>query len=474
MIYTKYEGKLNHSTVRLEYTYCLACNRTTKDYGGKKHTYHHSGTLISDVWRDIAIDATTDISPVLERFADLFGIEQYREIRVVDLSMPDQNSGQMGLKRVPHYPPTIPTIGSHLVHGDSLTELRALPDNSIDFAFADPPYNLKKDYHGYKDDLNIEDYFSWCDQWISEVARVLRLGGTFALLNIPLWSIRHFLHLETALSYQNWIVWDALSFPVRRIMPSHYTILCFSKGEARPLPGLSSLFDSENTPTNSLALTSLKPLAEDYCIRASCVSNRSKYQAADRGRLTDIWWDIHRLKHNSRRVDHPCQLPPQLLYRLITLFTEPGELVLDCFNGAGTTTLAAHQLGRRYIGIEIEEKYHQMAVARHYEIQQGIDPFRKEERILTEKNSSVKRRKKQKYEVTKKILQLEVRRIAQELGRLPTRTEVEQSGQYPIRLYNEYFASWGEVCAAARTTGMTETRDTQPEVNERSSQPRLF
>ncbi|MCJ7541310.1 MAG: hypothetical protein MUO88_16800, partial [Desulfobacterales bacterium] len=50
---------------------------------------------------------------------------------------------------------------------------------------------------------------------LGELARVLRPGRTLALLNIPLWSIRHFLYLETILNFQTWLVWDALSFPVR-------------------------------------------------------------------------------------------------------------------------------------------------------------------------------------------------------------------------------------------------------------------
>ena len=172
------------------------------------------------------------------------------------------------------------------------------------------------------------------------------------------------------------------------------------------------------------------------------------------------------------RVDHPCQLPPQLMYRLIGLYTRPGEIVLDCFNGAGTTTLAAHQLGRRYIGIEREIVYHELAQARHIEIESGLDPFRKEERELTAKNSPVARLKKQKYEVPKKTLQLEVRRVAQMIGHLPTRDEMIQFGDYPIQYYDEYFISWGEVCAAARTTGMTEDKDEYPEGS--LSQKRLF
>ncbi len=180
----------------------------------------------------------------------------------------------------------------------------------------------------------------------------------------------------------------------------------------------------------------------------------------DRGPLTDLWWDIHRLKHNSRRVDHPTQLSPMLLYRLISLFTKPQEVVIDCFNGSGTTTLAAHQLGRNYIGIEKSDYYFELTLSRHEEIKMGVDPFRKVERVLKAKNSRVPRMPKQKYKVAKKTLQLEVKRVAKELGRLPTRDEMTLLGKYPIEYYNDYFASWGEVCAAARTTGMSETRRT--------------
>jgi site-specific DNA-methyltransferase (adenine-specific) len=348
-----------------------------------------------------------------------------------------------------------------LILGDCLEKLRSLPDNSIDFAFADPPYNLGKNYNNYADDLSITEYFEWCDAWISELARILRPGRTCAVLNIPLWAIRHFLHMEKIMSFQNWITWDALSFPVRKIMPAHYTILCFSKGLSRPLPGLIESASEANISNVSRTSRPLEPLAEGFCLRSHCVSARQAIGINDRGPLTDLWWDIHRLKHNSRRVDHPCQLPPQLMYRLISIFTEPGEIVLDCFNGAGTTTLAAHQLDRQYMGIEISEKYQAIAESRHEEIRQGIDPFRKAERELTEKNSPVERMPKQKYEVPKKTLQLEVRRVAHKLGRLPSREEMIEYGRYPIKYYDEYFVSWGEVCAAARHDGMSEDRNTQ-------------
>lgn len=478
LVYTKYFGQLQHTKTRLAYTYCPACDKTTKDYGGKKHTYHPYGTLISDVWRDVSINPNGDIASVVERFADLFGLQGYHELRICDLSailtardepkpkyIRNQEDGGL-INQSP--------LQSALLNGDVLKELKNLPDNAVDFVFADPPYNLKKQYRGYADDLEISDYFAWCDNWIYEAARVLRPGGTLALLNIPLWAVRHFMYMDTILEYQNWIVWDALSFPVRLIMPAHYAILCFSKGEPRALPGLT---EGENEPRiirSSSSFKVFKPLGEEFCLRSQCIAKRTWEKINDRGVLTDIWWDIHRLKHNARRVDHPCQLPPQLMYRLISLFTAPGEIVLDCFNGAGTTTLAAHQLGRRYIGIELEQKYHRIAEDRHHEIEMGLDPFRKEERELTAKNSSVARVKKQKYDIPKKTLQLEVRRVAILLDHVPSREEMIEHGKYSIHYYDEYFVSWGEVCAAARASGMSETRDETTDPEAPYSQKRLF
>ncbi|MCJ7655619.1 MAG: site-specific DNA-methyltransferase [Dehalococcoidia bacterium] len=463
LVYTKYKSALRHVKTRIQYTYCPACDKTTKDYGGKKHVYHEYGTLLSDVWRDIACDLEADLTDIIIRFADLLGVHPYEELGVLDCrQLSTERCSILPKEPFIRGPSVINKLDdsqtNQLILGDCLEKLARIPDNSVDFAFADPPYNLRKKYAGYDDDMEITQYFDWCDRWIGEIARVLRPGRTCAVLNIPFWAIRHFLYMETILTFQNWIVWDALAFPVRLIMPAHYAILCFAKGSPRRLPGLvgeSEIIDDFG-PVNTNRL--MVPLAEGFCLRANCIDMRKKMNVNDRGPLTDLWWDIHRLKHNTRRVDHPCQLPPRLMYRLISIFTKPGEIVLDCFNGAGTTTLAAAQLARKYIGIEVSEDYHNMALARHLEVLSRVDPFRKADRILTAKNSPVPRMPKQKYVIPKKILQLEVRRLATLLGELPSREEVAQHSKYPIEYYDHYFASWGEVCAAARTTGMSENR----------------
>lgn len=465
LILTKYTTSLRHNKTRIAYTYCPACDKTTKDYGGKKHTYHEYGTLMSDVWRDIdwAPDGETD--QITDRLSEVFGRAPYTSLHVLDLTairslrstrspvalLSDDNAG-----------PSLQS--SRLLNGDSVALLSSIASNSIDFCFADPPYNIAKQYDAWDDTQDKREYFSWCDRWLDELARVLKPGRTCAVLNIPQWAARHFLSLKHRLTFQNWIVWEGLGLPVRKIMPAHYAILCCSKGPPRPLPGM----------TNTEQKTQLSSLKEWYCLRAACVKERRRLRLADRETISDLWWDIHRLKHNARRVDHPCQLPPALMRRLIALFTCEGESVLDPFNGAGTTSLCAEQLGRKFIGIELSETYHQLALSRHETLRQGEDPFAKATRNLQAKNSRVRRIGGIDYKVSKKVLQLEVRNIARHLGRLPTRAEVKRLSRHPIDYFDDYFIGWGEVCAAARTTGMTENRTADRSDTMQSRQPSLF
>ena len=478
LVQTKYHGLLAHSITRIQYSYCPVCAKTTKDYGGKKNNYHKNGTLVSDVWRDVEYDLNGDLTGLIERFADLFSVDNHASLYVLDLR--SMSSCRAELKKISDNkrkpdPNSIPEqINNSILFGDCLEHLQKIPDNSVDFIFADPPYNLKKKYNNYTDNLEISEYYDWCDEWLDELARILKPGRTCAILNIPVRAIRHFIHLEKKLFFQNWISWDALSFPVRKIMPANYSIICFTKGQPRPLPGVVE----ENREISSSFLTDifhpLKPMGELYCRRKKCLEARNSNNINDRGLLTDLWWDIHRLRHNSRRVDHPTQLPPQLMYRLISIFTYSDEVVLDCFNGAGTTTLAAHQLNRNYIGIENSEKYVELAQNRHNEIDLNLDPFRKVDRALPEKNNGSRRLGQQKYEVPKKELQLEVRQITEELGHLPDRAELAEHTQHKIEYYDQYFSSWGEIYAAARTTGMCESRDTANNTAHGPRQAPLF
>jgi site-specific DNA-methyltransferase (adenine-specific) len=449
LILTRYQTSLQHTKTRIAYTYCPYCKKTTKDYGGKKHLYHQYGTAISDVWRDIECNPFENIDVITDRLQDLFGLTPHHILQVLDLHNCLELQPTAKLPNLPIIQIQAENgneLESQLLNQDCLEALRTLPDSSINFCFADPPYNLKKKYSHWDDSMESRQYFVWCDQWLSELARVLKPGGTLTVMNIPLWAVRYYQFLASILNFQSWIAWDAMSYPVRHIMPSHYTVLCFSKGLPRALPGLKLTQETED----------ISPMKELFCVREHCLTERRRLHFPDRSELYDIWYDIHRVKHNGRRVDHPCQLPPQLMRRLFALFTQPGEIILDCFNGAGTSTLVAAQMDRRYIGIELSPEYHSLAIQRHLDLQKGRNPFAKKDTIPTAKNSKDKRQSGQKYDIPKKTLQLDVKRIAQQLGRLPTRDDVRLLSAYPYELFEKYFSSWGEVCAAARTTGMSE------------------
>lgn len=456
LILSRYRTSLSHTKTRIGYSYCPYCDKTTKDYGGKKHTYHEYGTLISDVWRDIKYSPGGDLTEIVTRLADLFGMSPYHRLAVANLASVSALESKHTERKVSPADHRGVSLDSLLIKGDCLAALRRLPANSVDFCFADPPYNLAKRYDSWDDAIDLKDYLDWCESWTDELARVLRPGRTCAILNIPVLAIQHFKHMKRRLRFQYWIAWEGLSLPVRMIMPAHYAIVCFSKGASRPLPGLV------RQPQTAIEGEALSTLRENYCLRQSCSAARRRSGVTDREPITDIWWDIHRLKHNSKRVEHPCQLPPTLMFRLIALFTHESEIVLDPFNGAGTTTLCAQVLRRRYVGIELSEKYYTLAESRHELLKSGGDPFAKNVRVPSAKNSRVRRIGGMKYDVPKRTLQLEVKRVAHLLGRLPTREELRAHGRYPITYFDEYFVSWGEVCAAARTTGMSETRVDKP------------
>ena len=123
--------------------------------------------------------------------------------------------------------------------------MRNLPSNIIDLAFADPPYNLKKDYGVYADSNSPSDYLEWTEKWLSEIIRLLKPKGSFYILNLPKWTIHHAVFLDQFLYRQNTIAWDALSTPRGKIMPAHYSLLyyyCFKYLKTRSSQFRISIF----------------------------------------------------------------------------------------------------------------------------------------------------------------------------------------------------------------------------------------
>ncbi len=240
---------------------------------------------------------------------------------------------------------TIPT--DQILQGDCLSILRTLPDDCVDVCFADPPFNLEKKYGKYKDRLALDEYLVWCEEWIKELVRLTKPTGSIFLHNIPKWLTYYATILNRIAHFRHWISWDAMSSPLgKTLLPAHYGIIFYTKAPR------GYKFYEIRAPHKRCRLCA--GFLKDY--------GGKKDQMHVFGNLvSDVWTDIHRIKHNKRRDEHPCQLPIHLLERVILMSTNPGDVVLDPFLGTGTTAIAAKTLGRHYIGIELDEVYVRIA-----------------------------------------------------------------------------------------------------------------
>lgn len=230
--------------------------------------------------------------------------------------------------------------------GDCLKLFKNIPDNSIDITFADPPFNLKKKYNGYKDSLEIQQYLEWCQKWIGEMVRVTKPTGSIFLHNIPKWLTYYAGFLNKIADFKHWISWDAPTSPMgKSLQPAHYGILYYAKELKK------NKYYEIRLPHKRCRKCGY--LLKDY--------GGKKAKLHPFGPLvSDVWVDIHRIKHNKYRDEHPCQLPIHLLERIILMSTDEGDVILDPFMGTGTTAIAAKRMGRHYIGFDIDDKYVQI------------------------------------------------------------------------------------------------------------------
>src|SRR3989304_10248395 len=232
---------------------------------------------------------------------------------------------------------------NNIIQGDCLDLLKEIPDNSIDVTFADPPFNLKKKYNGYKDSLEFQDYLNCGNEWIAEMVRVTKPTGSIFIHNIPKWLTYYAAFLNELADFKHWISWDAPSGPMgKTLQPSHYGILYYAK-------------DAKENKFNEIRYPHKRCRKCSYLLKDYGGKKAGLHPFGPL--VSDVWSDIHRIKHNKYRDEHPCQLPIHLLERIILMSTDEGDMLLDPFNGTGTTALAAKRLGRQYIGFDLDEQY---------------------------------------------------------------------------------------------------------------------
>jgi len=237
---------------------------------------------------------------------------------------------------------------------------KEIPDESIDLVFADPPYNLSGNALKWKnkdmggdwfmvnekwDKMTESEYLKFTQEWLTECHRVLKSHGSI-YISCTYHNIGELIMTLKALSFspRNIITWyknNAMpSMTKRSFTHSCEYILYFTKGK--------------NWIFNYSDLKKINP---------------DKAKDGSQKQMRDLWTipvcqGKERIREKTGRAAHPTQKPENLLERIIIAGSNKGNVVLDPFLGSGTTACVAQKLGRKWIGIETDDKYIRMAEKR--------------------------------------------------------------------------------------------------------------
>lgn len=418
--------RLQVNEVRVPHRDCAACGQNLKDWGGKKHLMNPLGAALSDVWRDLprrALRNSEIPADVMQRIVKLSGATPEECLHlVVNFPAGAKPTGKAG----PDNRPVATSAGKtfdrisrieldQVYAGDCLSFLHRVevlhPNGLFDLAFADPPYNLEKNYSQWDDAMADQHYLDWCNAWLAGMAATLKPGGSLFVLNLPKWAIQHAAFLSQQLDFRHWIAWDALSDPRGKLMPAHYALLWFTKPGGKPVCNYSPI---GSKPRAGFVVP---PDSPQYCLRAKCVQQRKALGDDVKVELTDIWSDIHRIKHKRDRDAHPCQLPEKLMERIIKLASRPGDVVFDPFCGAGTTAIAALKLGRKFVTTELDGNYVRITNEKLAAMREHADMFG--EYVVPREAT-----KRQRGDVTKREIESYLQQLAHSLNRVPTEEDV--------------------------------------------------
>jgi site-specific DNA-methyltransferase (adenine-specific) len=252
-----------------------------------------------------------------------------------------------------------------LYNGDCISGMADIPEGSVDLAFADPPFNIGYKYDVYEDRLKADEYLDWTKKWGAAVVRTLKPNGTFwlAIGDDFAAEAKLIFQRKLGLCCRSWVVWY-YTFGVnckKKFTRSHTHLFHFVK-------------DAKNFTFNRDAI--LVPSARQLVY--------GDKRAASKGRLPDDTWilrpqdapesftpeeDVWYYSRvcgtfGERAGWHTCQMPEQVLGRIIKACSNPGETVLDPFGGSGTTLAVAKKLERRFIGFELSKNYAKKIEAR--------------------------------------------------------------------------------------------------------------
>jgi len=225
--------------------------------------------------------------------------------------------------------------------GDSLEIMREMPPESIDLIITDPPFNIGKDYGGvYKDNKNFGEYIAWCESWLRECIRLLKKDGSLYLFNYPENSAYLLPFLQKNIVFKRWMTWH---YPTNTghskcnfTRTQHSIIFCTKTKECKFNRG--DVAEPYKNPTDRRIKERLK----------NGSNGRAPYDV----------FQFNLVKNVSKdKTPHPCQIPVPLLKIFIKASSNEGDTILDPFAGSFSTCVAAKELNRNSIGIDINPKY---------------------------------------------------------------------------------------------------------------------
>lgn len=246
-------------------------------------------------------------------------------------------------------PTSLPSVLDRTICQDVLEAVRFLPDRFVDLLVLDPPYNLTKTFNRTEfKKLPLSDYADWLEKWFAALRRTLKPTASIYVCSEWSSSAAVFTVAEKHFMVRNRITWEREK-------------------------GRGSLSNWKNCSEDIWFCTA----SENYTYNVDAVKLKRRVIAPytdDQGSPKD--WDgtsegNFRLTHPSNlwtditvpfwsmpeNTDHPTQKPEKLVAKIVLASSNPGDIVLDPFLGSGTTSVVAKKLGRRYIGIDLEETY---------------------------------------------------------------------------------------------------------------------
>jgi site-specific DNA-methyltransferase (adenine-specific) len=264
---------------------------------------------------------------------------------------------------------------NRVLTGDCIEHLTQLPAESVDLAFADPPFNIGYDYDVYDDKQDREAYLDWSGRWMASVTRTLKPNGTFwlAIGDEYAAELKILAQDKLGLTCRSWVVWY-YTFGVnckRKFSRSHAHLFHFVKNPRE------FTFNADEIRVPSARMTTYADARANP--KGRIPDDTWVLRPQD---LTDGWdaeddtWYFPRVAgtFKERQGFHGCQMPERLLERIIKTSSNEGEVVLDPFAGSGTTLAVAKKLYREFLGIELSPDYVQAIEARLDAIIEGDPP----------------------------------------------------------------------------------------------------